>query len=263
MNYKSSGMAGAESEEVSKHNFSHAASKFLSRRKKTAVGSQVSTTERSFQDFRRPVTDTSILPDDQSLSKEINGNDTQQKAPFRFNVNPKHTNEMKDHNESAFLNEVTNMSITNQEFNSQVGAQALSPAYRSASQNDMLFARTELDGKRLGHNISDIQPSRITDDSHQILNNQLGDVSVMLSQTSAILSTNQTRAGALGSTECSKCKVWKRINQECRNLSKRLVTNDLKSVVSYLENIGSIESVKKMTPELSRTLCQLKDSLKS
>ena len=66
MNYKSSSKAGVDSDVLSKHNFSHAASKFLTRRKKTAVGSQVSTTERSLQDFGRPVTvtDTSILADD-------------------------------------------------------------------------------------------------------------------------------------------------------------------------------------------------------
>ena len=95
--------------------------------------------------------------------------------------------------------------------------QTISPAgYQTSSsqQNMLLFARTELDGKRLVNNISEMQQSAVLTD-----NTQIGDVSVMLSHASQSMLKN-SRMTATGQ-ECNRCKAWKRINQECRNFSRR------------------------------------------
>lgn len=66
--------------------------------------------------------------------------------------------------------------------------QTISPAgYQTSSsqQNMLLFARTELDGKRLVNNISEMQQSAVLTD-----NTQIGDVSVMLSHTSQSMLKN-------------------------------------------------------------------------
>ena len=68
--------------------------------------------------------------------------------------------------------------------------------------------------------------------------------------------------------DCSKCKVWKRINQECRNFSKRQQAmtsegNNVKTICGFIEQVSAIDSLKKVTPELCRALTSLKDSIKS
>lgn len=83
------------------------------------------------------------------------------------------------------------------------------------------------------NNISEMQQSAVLTD-----NTQIGDVSVMLSHTSQSMLKN-SRMTATG-LECNKCKAWKRINQECRNFSRRCQTialekNNLKMICNYVE----------------------------
>ena len=62
--------------------------------------------------------------------------------------------------------------------------------------------------------------------------------------------------------ECPHCRIWKRINQECRNFQLRVNYKDLASVFKFVEDLASIESIQKMAPELSRSLLTLKDNFK-
>lgn len=137
---------------------------------------------------------------------------------------------------------------------------------RNSTQVPNLFARTELNGKRLVHNISEIQNSKITDDSKFLMShqNQLNDISIMLTNNNN--SVYQTSTGGVSKylpAECNKCKVWRRINQECRNLGNRVNTKDLASVLNFLGEASQLEAIQKMTPELSRMLVSFRDSLKS
>ena len=69
----------------------------------------------------------------------------------------------------------------------------------------------------------------------------INEVSTMLSQTSVLTSSRLTAANRLA--DCAKCKKWKRINHECRNLSLRANYKDFASVLNYMEELGKIENV--------------------
>ena len=54
------------------------------------------------------------------------------------------------------------------------------------------------------------------------------------------------------------------MNHECRNFSGQASFDaDLKTSIGLLEKFAGIESVRKLTPELTRSLMQLKHSLQT
>ena len=126
----------------------------------------------------------------------------------------------------------------------------------------------ELDGKRMASNISEVQThvhNSITEQSQsqqvsQFGQGQLNEVSTMLSHTSKIATTPKLVGNR--QLECHQCRTWKRINAECRNYQLRVNYKDLQSVLKYIEELASIESLQKMAPELSRSLIALKDNFK-
>ena len=80
----------------------------------------------------------------------------------------------------------------------------------------------------------------------------------MINQNSAVSTLNKT----IGANECPKCKVWKRINQECRNFIGRADFSNINNAFKMLGELSEIESLKRMTPELSKSLIAVKDGLK-
>ena len=129
----------------------------------------------------------------------------------------------------------------------KVGVQTISPAMadnHNQTKSTTLFARTELNGKRLVNNISEIQHSRATEE-------QLAEQSKMLAT-----------ASIKGFGDCTRCKAWKRINQECRNLSGRSTLTNLDQIFKFIAELSMIESIKKMCPEFGRAIALVRDNLK-
>ena len=69
-------------------------------------------------------------------------------------------------------------------------------------------------------------------------------------------------ASIKGFGDCTRCKAWKRINQECRNLSGRSTLTNLDQIFKFIAELSMIESIKKMCPEFGRAIALVRDNLK-
>jgi len=79
----------------------------------------------------------------------------------------------------------------------------------------------------------------LTEDSRShFKTQQANDASVLFSQVSKLAVTNK-----LPLQDCTRCKLWRRINHECRNYSARANYQDFKSVVKFIEELAAIDSI--------------------
>ena len=117
--------------------------------------------------------------------------------------------------------------------------------------------KTELESKR---RVNWSELGNYTDNRNQY--QELAQNSLVLSNPSTVFNAMPPMTAPSNPTaNCQKCKIWKRTNQEVRNVVRMQKLEDIPQTLEMLGKLSELDSIRKTVPNLAKVLEQIKETI--